>query len=149
MKCPKCKNLDTKVIDSRIAEDGKTIRRRRECEKCGSRFTTFERMEFVSFLVTKTNGEQELYDRSKVERSIEKAVHRRQVDHTAIEAAINELENEWAANKKGITSKRIGRDILRKLKDIDQVAYVRFASIYHNFEDVRQFADFIRSEFDE
>ncbi len=149
MRCPKCKNLDTKVIDSRIAEDGKSIRRRRECEKCESRFTTFERMEFVNFLVTKSNGEQELYDRSKVERSIEKAIHRRHVDHAAIETAINELENEWAANKKGITSKRIGRDILRRLKDIDQVAYVRFASIYHNFEDVRQFADFIRSEFDE
>jgi transcriptional repressor NrdR len=149
MRCTKCKNLDTKVIDSRIAEDGKSIRRRRECEKCGSRFTTFERMEFVNFLVTKANGEQELYDRSKVERSIEKAVHRRQVDHAAIETMINELENEWAANKKGITSKRVGRDILRRLKDIDQVAYVRFASIYHNFEDVRQFVEFVKSEFDE
>ncbi len=148
MRCPKCKNLDTKVIDSRIAEDGKSIRRRRECEKCESRFTTFERMEFVNFVVTKSTGEEELYDRSKVERSIEKAVYKRNVDHTAIETMINDLENEWAANKKGITSKRIGKDILRKLKDIDQVAYVRFASIYHNFEDVRQFADFIKSEFE-
>ena len=149
MRCTKCKNLDTKVIDSRIAEDGKSIRRRRECEKCGSRFTTFERMEFVNFLVTKANGEEEFYDRSKVERSIEKAIHRRNVDHTAVEAVINDLENEWAANKKGITSKRIGRDILRRLKDIDEVAYVRFASIYHNFENVKQFAEFIKSEFEE
>ena len=149
MRCPKCTSIEDRVIDSRIAEDGKSIRRRRECEKCGSRFTTFERMEFVNFLVTKASGEQELYDRSKVERSIEKAVHRRQVDHAAIETMINELENEWAANKKGITSKRVGRDILRRLKDIDQVAYVRFASIYHNFEDVRQFVEFVKSEFDE
>lgn len=148
MRCPKCKNLDTKVIDSRIAEDGKSIRRRRECEKCESRFTTFERMEFVNFLVTKSTGEEELYDRSKVERSIQKAVYKRNVDHGAIEIMINDLENEWAANKKGITSKRIGKDILRRLKDIDQVAYVRFASIYHNFEDVKQFAEFIKSEFE-
>lgn len=148
MRCPKCKNLDTKVIDSRIAEDGKSIRRRRECEKCESRFTTFERMEFVNFLVTKATGEEELYDRSKIERSIQKAVYKRNVDHSAIEAMINDLENEWAANKKGITSKRIGKDLLRRLKDIDQVAYVRFASIYHNFEDVKQFAEFIKSEFD-
>lgn len=148
MRCPKCKNLDTKVIDSRIAEDGKSIRRRRECEKCESRFTTFERMEFVNFLVTKTTGEEELYDRSKIERSIQKAVYKRNVDHAAIETMINDLENEWAANKKGITSKRIGKDLLRRLKDIDQVAYVRFASIYHNFEDVKQFAEFIKSEFE-
>lgn len=148
MRCPKCKNLDTKVIDSRISEDGKSIRRRRECEKCESRFTTFERMEFVNFLVTKSTGEEELYDRSKVERSIQKAVYKRNVDHAAIESMINDLESEWAANKKGITSKRIGKDLLRRLKDIDQVAYVRFASIYHNFEDVRQFADFIKSEFE-
>jgi transcriptional repressor NrdR len=148
MRCPKCKNLDTKVIDSRISEDGKSIRRRRECEKCESRFTTFERMEFVNFLVIKSTGEEELYDRSKVERSIQKAVYKRNVDHASIESMINDLESEWAANKKGITSKRIGKDLLRRLKDIDQVAYVRFASIYHNFEDVRQFADFIKSEFE-
>jgi transcriptional repressor NrdR len=148
MKCPKCKNLDTKVIDSRIAEDGKSIRRRRECEKCWARFTTFERMEFINFLVTKSSGEQEMYDRSKVQQSIGKAIYKRNVDMVAVERIINELESEWAANKKGISSKRIGKDILRRLKDIDQVAYVRFASIYHNFEDVGSFADFIKSEFE-
>ncbi len=147
MRCPKCKNLDTKVIDSRIAEDGKSIRRRRECEKCGARFTTFERMEFISFLVTKTSGVQEMYDRSKVQQSIGKAIYKRNVDINDIELIINDLESEWAANKKGITSKRIGRDILRRLKDIDQVAYVRFASIYLNFDDIDHFAEFIRSEF--
>jgi transcriptional repressor NrdR len=148
MRCPKCKNLDTKVIDSRIAEDGKSIRRRRECEKCGARFTTFERMEFINFFVTKTSGEQEMYDRSKVQQSIGKSIYKRNVDMQQIEFIINELESEWAANKKGITSKRIGKDILRRLKDVDQVAYVRFASIYHNFDDVDHFAEFIKSEFE-
>ena len=148
MKCPKCQNLDTKVIDSRVSEDGVTIRRRRECEKCAARFTTFERMEFVSFLVTKTNGAKESYDRSKVQRSIMKAFNKRTVDPLRIERLLSELENEWAGNKRGITSKRIGRDILRKLKDIDDVAYVRFASIYHNFEDIQHFIDFIKSEFE-
>jgi len=148
MRCPKCKNLDTKVIDSRIAEDGKSIRRRRECEKCEARFTTFERMEFINFLVTKSSGEQEMYDRSKVQQSIGKSIYKRNVDMQQIEYIINELESEWAANKKTITSKRIGKDILRRLKDVDQVAYVRFASIYHNFEDVEHFAEFIKSEFE-
>lgn len=148
MRCQKCKNLDTKVIDSRITEDGRSIRRRRECEKCGARFTTFERMEFVSFLVTKSNNEKEMYDRSKLQRSILKSFNKRTVDLERIEQMINELEAEWASNKKGITSKRIGKDILNKLKHIDEVAYVRFASIYHNFESVKDFMDFIRLEFD-
>lgn len=148
MRCPKCKNLDTKVIDSRMTEDGKAIRRRRECEKCEARFTTFERMEFINFMVTKSSNEQEMYDRSKVQRSIGKAIYKRNVDMNHIEQIINELESEWAANKKGITSKRIGKDILHKLKDIDEVAYVRFASIYHNFDDTKHFTQFIQSEFE-
>ncbi|MFZ4462177.1 MAG: ATP cone domain-containing protein, partial [Patescibacteria group bacterium] len=92
--------------------------------------------------------EQEMYDRSKVQRSIGKAIYKRNVDMNHIEQIINELESEWAANKKGITSKRIGKDILHKLKDIDEVAYVRFASIYHNFDDTKHFTQFIQSEFE-
>lgn len=149
MRCPKCRNLDTRVIDSRMSEDGKTIRRRRECEKCGARFTTFERMEFVNFIVTKSDGSEEFYDRGKVQRSIEKALYKRQIDRDQIEAMINELESEWAANKKEISSKRIGRDILRKLKDIDEVAFVRFAGIYHNFDDIPGFLRFMSDEFSE
>ncbi len=148
MKCPKCKNLDTKVIDSRIAEDGKTIRRRRECEKCWARFTTFERMEFVNFLVTKNNWEKVMYDRNKVQWSILKAFNKRNIDMDKIENMINELENDWASNKKWITSKRIWKDILNKLKYIDEVAYVRFASIYHNFENIKNFMEFIKAEFE-
>lgn len=146
MRCPKCKNLDTKVIDSRMTEDGQSIRRRRECEKCESRFTTFERLEFINFLVTKSDGAKELYDRSKVQRSILMSFNKRNMEHTQIEQMINELENEWASNKKGITSKRIGKDILHRLRDIDEVAYVRFASVYHNFDSAQDFVNFIKSE---
>lgn len=146
MRCPKCKNLDTKVIDSRMTEDGQSIRRRRECEKCESRFTTFERLEFINFLVTKSTGEKDLYDRTKVQRSILMAFNKRNPDHNKIEQIINELENEWASNKKGITSKRIGKDILHRLKDIDDVAYIRFASVYHNFDSAEDFVNFIKSE---
>ncbi|MCK9272317.1 transcriptional regulator NrdR [Candidatus Gracilibacteria bacterium] len=148
MKCQKCRNLDTKVIDSRITEDGKSIRRRRECEKCGARFTTFERMEFVNFLVTKNNGEKEMYDRSKLQRSILKSFSKRNIEMDRIEQMINDLESEWASNKKGITSKRIGKDVLNKLKYMDDVAYIRFASIYHNFESVGDFIKFIKIEFE-
>ena len=94
MKCPKCRNLDTRVIDSRTTEDGKAIRRRRECEKCGARFTTFERLEFVSFMVTKASGEMEPYNRTKVMNSMRKALKKREFDPEKLEEAINELENE-------------------------------------------------------
>ena len=146
MKCPKCRNLDTRVIDSRTTEDGKAIRRRRDCEKCGARFTTFERLEFVSFMVTKASGEMEPYNRTKVMNSMRKALTKREFDPEKLEDAINALENEWAQNKQGITSKRIGRDILRKLRDFDEVAFLRYASIYHNHDDVEGFIKFLQDE---
>ena len=146
MKCPKCRNLDTRVIDSRTTEDGKAIRRRRECEKCGARFTTFERLEFVSFMVTKASGEMEPYNRTKVMNSMRKALTKREFDPEKLEDASNALENEWAQNKQGITSKRIGRDILRKLRDFDEVAFLRYASIYHNHDDVEGFIKFLQDE---
>ncbi len=146
MKCPKCRNLDTRVIDSRTTEDGKAIRRRRECEKCGARFTTFERLEFVSFMVAKASGEMEPYNRTKVMNSMRKALTKREFDPEKLEDAINALENEWAQNKQGITSKRIGRDILRKLRDFDEVAFLRYASIYHNHDDVEGFIKFLQDE---
>jgi len=129
-----------------MTEDGQSIRRRRECEKCESRFTTFERLEFINFLVTKSDGSKELYDRSKVQRSILMSFNKRNMEHAQIEQMINELENEWASNKKGITSKRIGKDILHRLRDIDEVAYIRFASVYHNFDSAQDFVNFIKSE---
>lgn len=99
MKCPRCKNLETRVIDSRLSEDGLSIRRRRECESCQARFTTFERMEFVSFFVTKTGGKKELYNRSKLETSILKACNKRNLPPEKIESMLNTLEIEWAENK--------------------------------------------------
>ena len=146
MKCPKCKNLDTKVIDSRSTEDGKAIRRRRECEKCGARFTSPERLECVSIMVTKSPGEREPYDRTKVVNSMMKALTKRTFNPEKLEDVINALENEWAQNKQGITSKRIGRDILRKLRDLDEVAFLRYASIYHNHESVKGFIKFLEEE---
>lgn len=149
MRCPKCKNLETRVIDSRLSEDGLSIRRRRVCEKCEARFTTFERMEFVSFFVMKTSGKKELYDRSKVEASILKACNKRNIPPEKIESLINSLEVEWAENKNGITSKRIGKDVLHKLKSIDEVACLRFASVYNHFESHSDFVKFILEEFEE
>ncbi len=146
MKCPKCKNLDTKVIDSRLTDDGKAVRRRRECEKCSARFTTFERLEFVSFMVTKLSGELETYDRTKVVSSMTKALVKRKFDPDKLEQIINALEMEWAQNKQGITSKRIWKDILRRLRDLDEVAFLRYASIYHNHENVREFIKFLEEE---
>ena len=134
------------MIDSRITEDGKSVRRRRECEKCGARFTTFERLEFISFMVTKSSGELEPYDRTKVMNSMMKALVKRKFDPDKLEQAINSLENEWAQNKQWITSKRIGKDILRKLRDFDEVAFLRYASIYHNHQSVAEFVKFIEDE---
>lgn len=149
MRCPKCKNLETRVIDSRLSEDGLSIRRRRECESCGARFTTFERMEFVSFFVSKTWGKKELYNRSKLETSILKACNKRNIPPEKIESMLNTLEIEWAENKTGVTSKRIGKDVLHKLKDIDEVACLRFASVYNHFESHSDFVKFILEEFEE
>jgi len=149
MRCPKCKNLETRVIDSRLSEDGLSIRRRRECEKCQARFTTFERMEFVSFFVTKNSGKKELYNRSKLETSILKACNKRNIPPEKIESMLNALEIEWAENKTGITSKRIGKDVLHKLKNIDEVACLRFASVYNQFESHSDFVKFILEEFEE
>lgn len=148
MFCPKCKSYETKVIDSRLTEDWQTIRRRRECEKCNFRFTTFERKEFVNFLVIKNSWIKELYDQTKLKRSILKAFNKRNIDEIKIEQMIGELENDWASNTKWITAKRIGRDILNKLKNIDEVAFIRFASIYKNFETAKDFMDFIKNEFE-
>lgn len=134
------------MIDSRTTEDGKAIRRRRECEKCGARFTTFERLEFISFMVTKSSGEVEPYNRTKVMNSMQKALTKREFHPEKLEDTINALENEWAQNKQGITSKRIGRDILRKLRDLDEVAFLRYASIYHNHESVDGFMKFLQDE---
>lgn len=148
MRCPKCKTYETRVIDSRNTEDWLSIRRRRECDKCQFRFTTFERKEFVNFLVIKSNWNKELYDQTKLKRNILKAFSKRPINEEKIEQMLIELENDWSSNTKWITSKRIWKDVLNKLKHIDEVAYIRFASIYKNFESVADFMNFIKNEFD-
>ncbi|OIO52860.1 transcriptional regulator NrdR [Candidatus Peregrinibacteria bacterium CG08_land_8_20_14_0_20_41_10] len=139
MFCPKCKNADTRVLDSRMVDEGKSIRRRRECEKCSHRFTTYERPDFVSFIVVKKDGTREPYNRNKVEEGIWRSCTKRPITQEQINQLLNNLEEKWLTNKKEISSKRIGQDIMEALKKIDQIAYIRFASVYRSFKDVEEF----------
>lgn len=143
MKCPKCQNMDTKVIDSRMIEDGQSIRRRRECEFCNNRFTTFERKGFTELMVIKKDGSKEMYDRQKLKRALVLACVKRQMDKEEIENIINNLEAERSTDKNEISSKQIGDDILRTLKTIDPVAYVRFASVYKSFDNLEDFKKYV------
>lgn len=139
MRCPKCKNIETRVIDSRLTDDNKAIRRRRECEKCSHRFTTFERPEFASFIVIKQDGNREPYDRVKLEQGIWRACTKRPVTQEHIDSMISQLEEQWAANKKEISTSRIGKEVMDALKKIDEIAYIRFASVYKKFKDIEEF----------
>jgi len=141
MQCPKCKNPDTKVIDSRLAEQGRTIRRRRECEKCGRRFTTFERLEMENMMVKKKDGTLEPYSRSKVEHGIWTACGKRPVTQAQVEKVIDALEEKWSLNKKAVASQTIGNDIMDALRKLDRIAYIRFASVYRSFKDVEEFKE--------
>ena len=139
MQCPKCKNQETKVTDSRLAEQGRVIRRRRECEKCGRRFTTFERQEIGNLMVKKKDGTFEPYSRTKLESGIWIACGKRPVTQLQIDKMINKLEEKWSVNKKGISSQTIGNDVVEALKKLDRIAYIRFASVYRSFKDVDEF----------
>ena len=141
MQCPKCKNVETKVTDSRLAEQGKVIRRRRECEKCGRRFTTFERQELSTLMVKKKDGTFEPYNRTKLENGIWSACGKLPVTDGQIDKMINKLEEKWSANKKGISSQTIGNDVMESLRKIDHIAYIRFASVYRSFKDVDEFKE--------
>jgi transcriptional repressor NrdR len=139
MICPKCQYNDTRVLDSRETDSQKAVRRRRECEKCKHRFTTFERTEMTNFVVVKKDGARETYDREKVEKGIWRACEKRKVTSDQIEKMINGLEEEWANIGKEVDSKEIGEGIMRALKDLDEVAYIRFASVYRQFKDLETF----------
>lgn len=144
MKCPFCGEDDTKVIDSRPAEDNCAIRRRRQCEKCDKRFTTYEKVESetIPLFVVKKDNTREPYDRSKLEAGIVRSCHKRAVSYETITATVDEIENSiFNRDKKEISSEEIGEQVMAKLKDLDQVAYVRFASIYREFKDVNTFMD--------
>lgn len=141
MQCPKCKNIETKVVDSRLADDGKAIRRRRECEKCSRRFTTFERLEMSNLMVKKKDGTFEPYSRTKLENGIWIACGKRPVTKDQIDKMVNKLEEKWSANKKEVSSITIGNDLMDALKKLDHIAYIRFASVYRSFKDVDEFKE--------
>ena len=140
MNCPFCNHSETKVTDSRDTNDGKAIRRRRECEKCQSRFSTYEEVEIMRLTVAKKNGQKEEYDKSKIESGIRKALEKRPVNEEKIFKIIGDIEYEIQSNEKcEITSKEIGKIVLEKLKETDDVAYLRFASVYKSFGSAESF----------
>jgi transcriptional repressor NrdR len=140
MKCPFCGNEEDKVIDSRTSQEGRSVRRRRECEKCGKRFTTYEYVENVSLTVVKNDGRREDFDRQKLQRGIELACNKRPISLKKITSLVDETEEELQGlSKKEVSSKEIGELVMKKLKDLDEVAYVRFASVYHKFKDINEF----------
>lgn len=140
MRCPFCGGVEDKVIDSRVAEDGAAIRRRRECENCGKRFTTFERAENVGLQVVKRSGERSPYDREKVISGIRKACVNRPVSEEDVERVADEIERAMrASGSAAVSSQEIGLAILDRLRDLDEVAYVRFASVYKDFQELTDF----------
>ena len=142
MKCPYCGCEDSKVIDSRPTDEGERIRRRRECTKCGTRFTTYEIIETVPLIVVKKDGTRESFDRVKLFNGLLRACEKRPVPVEVIEKAVTDIESQLQNSlEKEITSGKIGELAMEKLKDIDEVAYVRFASVYRQFKDVSTFVD--------
>ncbi len=139
MVCPKCKQDDTRVLDSRETHEKREIRRRRECIKCTYRFTTFERVETANFIIIKEDESRETYDREKLERGLWKACEKRPVTQEEIDRLLNELEEELTNVGKEIKSQAIGETVMEKLKKIDEVAYIRFASVYRHFRDIETF----------
>lgn len=140
MICPFCGHVDTKVVDSRDTNDGRAIRRRRECEKCQSRFSTYEEMEIMKLTVLKKDGIRQEYDRKKIEAGLRKALEKRPISEEKIQKALAEIEFEIHSKEAGeIKSKDIGKIVLEKLKEIDEVAYLRFASVYKSFKSVESF----------
>ena len=140
MKCPYCGKDNTRVIDSRPADDGDSIRRRRECDVCGKRFTTYEKVEIIPVIVIKKDNNREPYDRSKIEGGVFRACHKRPIPAIQVEAAVDEIEaNIFNKEEREISSREIGEMVMEKLKNLDSVAYVRFASVYREFKDVNTF----------
>ena len=140
MKCPFCNAADTRVIDSRPADDNASIRRRRQCETCGKRFTTYEKLETMPLMIVKKDNSREPYERSKIEAGIIRSCHKRPVSSEQISSLVDQIENAlFAKEEREISSSVIGELVMEKLKDLDPVAYVRFASVYREFKDVDTF----------
>ncbi len=146
MKCPYCGNPDTKVVDSRPADDNTAIRRRRVCDECGKRFTSYERVDTIPLIVIKKDKGREIFDRSKVESGVLRACHKRPVTAQQIHDLVDSVETAvYAQGVREIESKRIGELVMERMKDLDQVAYVRFASVYREFKDVEAFMDELKA----
>ena len=142
MKCPFCQAQDTKVIDSRPADDNSSIRRRRQCESCNKRFTTYEKLETVPLMVIKKDDSRENFDRSKIEYGIIQSCHKRPVSTVVIRKTVDDIENQiYSMEVSEIPTRKIGELVMEKLKELDEVAYVRFASVYREFKDVNTFVD--------
>ena len=142
MKCPYCGYLESKVVDSRPADEGASIRRRRECLSCHKRFTTYETVESLPLMVVKKDGSRQSFDRNKVMGGLIRACHKRPVSVQDITKLVDEVENEiFSREEKEISSQVIGELLMNKLKDLDAVAYVRFASVYREFKDINTFMD--------
>jgi len=143
MRCPNCQNEDTKVLDSRPVDEGTAIRRRRECEKCGFRFSTYEEIEILDLVVVKKDGGKQMFSKEKLERSIRLPLEKRPHDDETLRKLLSAIEIEIQRKAKDgeIKSSDIGEIVMKKIKKVDKVAYVRFAAVYREFEDVDEFKE--------
>jgi transcriptional repressor NrdR len=142
MKCPSCQSDNDRVIDSRASEDGNAIRRRRECSNCKRRYTTYERVEGPAFKVIKKDGSREPYDRLKIKRGLEKACWKRPVSDSQLESVLSTVENDLESRfEMEVESRLLGELVMQRLRELDEVAYVRFASVYRQFKDINDFVD--------
>ena len=146
MKCPFCGHENTRVIDSRPAEDNNSIRRRRVCDECDKRFTTYEKIETIPLIIIKKDNNRETYDRSKIEAGVLRACHKRPVSAVEITQLVDEVETEiFNMEEREIPSEVIGELVMNKLKNLDAVAYVRFASVYREYKDINTFMDELKN----
>ena len=146
MKCPFCSFAETRVIDSRPAEDNNSIRRRRVCDECGKRFTTYEKVETIPLIIIKKDKNRETYDRAKLEAGVLRACHKRPITAQQITNIVDSVETDiFSMEEKEIESRVIGELVMKQLKDVDAVAYVRFASVYREFKDVNTFMDELKN----
>lgn len=141
MKCPYCYHKDTRVLDSREVSDERSIRRRRECQKCKKRFTTYERLETANIIINKKDGKRETYDREKLKRGMLKACEKRPITAEDIDKAIDKIEVNLVTSGNEIQSEKIGELVMKYLKKLDKVAYIRFASVYRDFTDIKTFEE--------
>lgn len=146
MKCPYCGEESDKVIDTRPVQDGTAVRRRRECQSCNERYTTYEYIERVSLTVVKSDERREPFDRSKLLRGIQISLAKRPVSEKQLQALVEDIENElFKLNKSEVSSQLIGELVMDRLRDLDEVAYVRFASVYRKFQDKTEFVDELKN----